>query len=150
MGKLDFVPQVLASLGVQVLFHKVRQKPGKPFWFGKAKNKKLIFALPGNPVSTQICAYRYVLPYLEKAVGLKQRKQTYAVLAQSFENKTGLTYFSPVKIFHQKRGKIEVQSVVTGGSGDYVSLAKADGFVELSHSKMIYPKGELVRFYGWR
>ena len=58
MGKFDYVPQVLNELNVKVLFHKVRQKPGKPFWFGKTKTGKPVFALPGNPVSTQICAYR--------------------------------------------------------------------------------------------
>jgi molybdopterin molybdotransferase len=50
-GKFDFIPEVLDELGVKKLFHEVKQRPGKPFWFGK-KGKKIIFAFPGNPVST--------------------------------------------------------------------------------------------------
>jgi len=50
-GKFDFIPEVLEDLGVKKLFHHVKQKPGKPFWFGK-KGHKTIFAFPGNPVST--------------------------------------------------------------------------------------------------
>ena len=50
-GKFDFIPEVLDSLGVEKLFHRVKQRPGKPFWFGK-KEDKTVFAFPGNPVST--------------------------------------------------------------------------------------------------
>ena len=71
MGEFDYVPKVLGQLGIKQSFHKVSQKPGKPFWFGTTKSGKAIFALPGNPVSTQICAYRYVIPYLKKASGLE-------------------------------------------------------------------------------
>src|SRR5262249_39137400 len=53
-GRADFVPQVLADLGVEALFHTVRLKPGKPVLFGRSK-QTLVFGLPGNPVSSLIC-----------------------------------------------------------------------------------------------
>src|SRR6185295_933934 len=67
-GKFDHVPQALESLGVKKLFHHVSQKPGKPFWFG-ASQRQTVFALPGNPVSTYLCYYRFIRPWLMKSFG---------------------------------------------------------------------------------
>jgi molybdopterin molybdotransferase len=69
MGKFDFVPSVLEQLGVEHVFHKIEQRPGRPMWFGISRDGKPVFALPGNPVSTLVCLYRYVLPALRKALG---------------------------------------------------------------------------------
>lgn len=52
-GVLDLVPQTLASLGAQEVFHKLKLKPGKPLWFGTL-GRTLVFGFPGNPVSTLI------------------------------------------------------------------------------------------------
>lgn len=69
MGKFDFIPQCLADLKVKEIFHKVRQRPGKPFWFGVRDDKTTVFGLPGNPVSSLICLHRYILPTLSRAMG---------------------------------------------------------------------------------
>ena len=74
MGKFDYIPQALEELSVNKLFHKVQQRPGKPFWFGAHANGVLVFALPGNPVSTFMCLYRYVLPWLKASIGLPPGK----------------------------------------------------------------------------
>ncbi len=71
MGQFDFVPAVLAELGARLVFHKIRQRPGKPLWFGISARGKPIFALPGNPVSTLVCATRYIVPALHTAAGLR-------------------------------------------------------------------------------
>jgi molybdopterin molybdotransferase len=68
VGDYDFVGKALQQLGVQELFYKVKQKPGKPLFFGK-KEEKLIFALPGNPAAALSCYYIYVLTALEKFSG---------------------------------------------------------------------------------
>ncbi len=62
MGKADHIPDVLENLGVEVVFHKVSQRPGKPMWFGVSAQGKAVFALPGNPVSTLACCRQYVIP----------------------------------------------------------------------------------------
>ena len=54
MGDADFVPEILASEGVEKLFHKVMVKPGKPLWFGRLPSGGVAFGLPGNPVSSQV------------------------------------------------------------------------------------------------
>lgn len=68
VGDYDFVGKALAELGVEQIFYKVKQKPGKPFYFGKKQNK-LIFALPGNPAAALSCFYIYVYPTLKRISG---------------------------------------------------------------------------------
>lgn len=112
-GKFDFVPEALSQLGVEKLFHKVSQRPGKPFWFGiksrKTKNEKrktVVFALPGNPVSTFMCAYRYVVPFIQKSLGIEP-PNIYARLTSNFSFKPALTYFLQVKLVKILRGYLK-------------------------------------------
>jgi molybdopterin molybdotransferase len=67
-GKFDLVPGILENLGVTAHFHKVRMKPGKPLLFG-TKRDKLVFGLPGNPVSAFVCFELFVKPALRKLAG---------------------------------------------------------------------------------
>ena len=136
MGEFDYVPKVLTQLGIKQSFHKVSQKPGKPFWFGMAKNSKPVFALPGNPVSTQICAYRYVVPYLKKASGLEVKQEFIPVLDR-VNIQSDLTHFLPVA-----QGRL----ITISGSGDFASLAMADGFIEYES----YKEQNLWPYFSWR
>jgi molybdopterin molybdotransferase len=70
VGDYDFVKEALLSNGVEELFYKINQKPGKPLFFGK-KDKTIVFALPGNPASTLTSFYIYVLPALKKRMGFE-------------------------------------------------------------------------------
>ena len=149
MGKFDFVPQVLSALNVKVLFHKVKQRPGKPFWFGKNAEGKLVFALPGNPTSTLICFYRYVLPHLIKTLGVSNQPQEFAILAKEVQIKTTFTYFLPVNIHPTHDGRLMVEPVYLNGSGDYARLARSDGFVELEESTHTFSKETIVPLYRW-
>jgi len=149
MGKFDYVPEVLKRLGVEVLFHKVKQRPGRPFWFGVAKSGKPIFALPGNPVSTQVGMVRYVLPYIGKAEGEKQIGEQTAVLEEDIEVDTAFTCFYPVKVEHYFDGRILARAVKPKNSGDFVSLARSDGFVELPAETYQFSKGTTALFYRW-
>ena len=149
MGKLDFVPRVLEELGVTILFHKVQQRPGGPLLFGKTSDGKPVFGLPGNPVSTQMCFYRYILPYLNKAVGLPPCPEHYVVLSEPVEVKTVSTHFLPVTIRSTKDGRLNAAPVSPQNSGDFVSLAKSDGFIELPAATFQFRKGSAHRFHGW-
>ncbi len=68
VGEYDYVGSSLAEIGVETLFYKIRQRPGKPLFFGR-KVDALVFGLPGNPASTLVCFYEYVLPTLRLMVG---------------------------------------------------------------------------------
>jgi len=146
-GKFDFVPEILTELECKVLFHKVKQRPGKPFWFGVSSEDKPVFALPGNPVSTQVGTYRYVIPYLNRACGVK-KTQEMAVLDQDLTIDTPLTNFLPVQIKSEEKG-LSAVPVIPNGSGDFVSLAQTDGFIELKPETFKFPKGTPAPLTRW-
>ena len=68
VGDYDFVGKALEAIEAETVFYKVKQKPGKPLLFAK-KQEKLFFALPGNPASSLVCYYEYVLPAIRKMSG---------------------------------------------------------------------------------
>ena len=93
VGDYDFVLKATDECGVEKLFHKVKQRPGKPLYFGKKVNK-LVFGLPGNPSSVLTCFYQYVVPAFQKMS--KRRNQLSVVqapLSTSFQKVAGLTHF---------------------------------------------------------
>lgn len=145
-GKFDFLPDVLKELGVQKLFHKVAQKPGKPFWFGSTKNCN-VFAFPGNPVSTFLNCLLYFYPWYNKSVGIQQEKQ-YAILAENVVFKPELTYFLQVTVVNEN-GKLIAKPIQNNGSGDFVNLVDANAFIILpSHKNEFFvgEKYEIINF----
>jgi molybdopterin molybdotransferase len=140
-GKFDFIPEVLDELGVKKLFHEVKQRPGKPFWFGK-KNNKVIFAFPGNPVSTFVNCVKYFYPWHYKSVGLNFENKHQAILSEDFYFKPELTYFLQVKL-NQVEGKLWATPISGKGSGDLANLAEADAFLELPDNRSNFTKGEV-------
>ena len=93
VGEYDFVTKAADACGIQQIFHKVKQKPGKPLLFG-TKSKQLVFGLPGNPSSVLSCFYNYALPAL-KALSCKQDsvKTLQAELSTDYKKTAGLTHF---------------------------------------------------------
>lgn len=146
-GKFDFIPEVLKSLGIEKLFHQVSQKPGKPFWFGKSTDK-VVFALPGNPVSTFLCFYKYVKPWMLSNMQVDV-KQSQAVLSTDVEFKPALTYFLQVST-HYDHGKLVATPVPGGGSGDFANLKKVNGFLELPAAQNVFKAGYEFDFYTFR
>lgn len=147
-GKFDYLPAALEQAGVRKLFHKVQQRPGKPFWFGIHPGGARVFALPGNPVSTFMCTLRYVIPWLHASLGLPVRAQ-YAVLDRDLPFKPELTYFPPVRLSYQPDGCCIASPVPGHGSGDLANLTDADAFMELPCGKNIYLAGEKYRIWKW-
>lgn len=68
MGDLDLLPNAALRNGWKQVFHKVRVKPGKPLFLGRNDNR-LLFGLPGNPLSTLVSALMFVAPALRKLAG---------------------------------------------------------------------------------
>lgn len=149
VGKADFVPQVLADLGVKVIFHKVGQRPGKPMWFGKGPDGQLVFALPGNPVSALVCCRQYVVEALIKASGEGPRPPEFAALASSVSFKPALTCFQPVKLLSNAAGQVLAMPVKTNTSGDFAALSATDGYVTLPKDDTEFPTGTAVILSRW-
>lgn len=148
MGRFDYVPQVLAELGVRVVFHKVAQRPGKPLWFGVGQAGQTVYALPGNPVSTLVCLARYAFAGLETSLGTVRRPPEPIALAEPFEVKPALALFLPVRIAFESGGRQAVLKP-TRGSGDFTSLIGTDGFVELPPGPVTVAAGTPIALYSW-
>ncbi len=148
-GKFDFVPKALENQGVKKLFHKVSQRPGKPFWFGKSANGTVVFALPGNPVSTFMCLNRYFKKWLDASQGLENQQLT-AELTEDFTFKPELSFFLQVKLSYAPTGKILATPVEGHGSGDLANLVEADAFLELPLERSLFKKGEVFKVFVYR
>ncbi|WP_196891944.1 molybdopterin molybdotransferase MoeA [Aureivirga marina] len=147
-GKFDFIPEILDTLGVQKLFHKVQQRPGKPFWFGKKENKT-VFAFPGNPVSTYVNCIKYFYPWFEKSVFGQEKTLDTAILSEDFSFKPSLTYFLQVKLENQN-GETFAIPEKGNGSGDLANLVNADAFIELSNEITEFKKGMIFPILKYR
>ena len=93
--------------------------------------------------------YRYVFPFLSRAAGLKTAAEKYAVLGEDVDISTALTYFLPVRLISSRDGRMTALPVFLSGSGDYASLARSDGFIELPEGAGRFPKAGVHRFYPW-
>ncbi len=149
-GDYDFVRPALLNNGVQQLFYKVKQKPGKPLFAGyylTADNtKKPVFALPGNPAAAISCMLRYVKPCILQRKGLQNAWSDFKMLplANSFSKISGLTLFAKVKPAGNKVW-------ITGGQESFNLLPFSDccGMAELPENAETFSEGTLVKTYFW-
>ncbi len=147
-GKFDFIPDVLEALGVKKLFHRIRQKPGKPFWLGRKENS-FVFALPGNPISSFMCLHRYFKPWYFRGMGLDMQPIRVR-LAEDFEFKKDLTYFLQVSIHTDGSGQIWATPNRGNGSGDLANLMSSQGFIELPSRQNKFNRGETYPYHPFK
>lgn len=140
-GKLDFLPEALESLGIQKLFHRVAQRPGKPFWFGR-KDNLTVFAFPGNPASTFMCAMRYFVPWMKASMQMTKTEH-FAVLEEPFTFKPHLQYFLQCRTETRSDGRNYALPIPGKGSGDLANLVDADSFLELPAERTNFEAGEV-------
>jgi molybdopterin molybdotransferase len=122
VGDYDYVADALKGIEVESIFYTVRQKPGKPLFFGK-KGEKAVFALPGNPASTLSCFYVYVKRYLERVQGIEV-KDLELTLEAPIENRFGRALFVKAK-----RSGGSVTPIDEFNSATLMSFAKADALI---------------------
>ncbi|MDG1136187.1 MAG: molybdopterin molybdotransferase MoeA [Gammaproteobacteria bacterium] len=107
-GKADFVPSVLLDMGAEILFHKVWIRPGKPILMAKLPDGKILFGLPGNPVSVAV-GFRF---FVNNAIRLMQgqAKENYLVAVNQLEFKKSrkFCFFAKAKTTVNDQGKLEV------------------------------------------
>lgn len=146
-GKYDFLPKALDELGVEKLFHRIQQRPGKPFWFGRKGDCK-VFAFPGNPVSSFMCANRYLRPWLQECLQKNISRPQFAMLMEEIHFKPDLTYFLEVELRSNLKGVLEAHPVKGNGSGDLANLVDAHAFIQLPQGRNTYSAGEV--YPVWR
>jgi len=140
VGDYDFVKKALEALEVDELFYKVRQRPGKPLYFGK-KEKCFVFALPGNPASTLSCFYVYVLPLIARLKGSQSEGllRMEVPLAHDFSSKEARALFLKASVQNKVVNILEHQH-----SSMLVSFAKANALVYLPEKEVRLKKGAHV------
>jgi len=148
-GKFDYLPKIFDQLGVKKLFHKIRQRPGKPFWFGKSPEGSVVFALPGNPVSSFMCTQIYIRYWLIKSLQLEENP-IYARLSGDVTFNKELTLFVECNSHINADGILEAQPVFGNGSGDFANLVDGDGFLKLPADRNEFAKGEVFPFFPYR
>jgi len=114
-GDADYVPEILQSLGVTKLFHKVAIKPGKPFWCGQMPNGGMVFALPGNPFSTLVTFKLFIETFLSESLKQSISKTLNLPFSGKRIRKSGLDEFFPAKIIGEPS---KIEQVDINGSGD--------------------------------
>ena len=158
MGRHDYVPQVLKEEGVEIIFHKVAIKPGKPVLFGRL-DKQLIFGLPGNPVSSFVTFELFVRPTIRRWMGLENPflPEVRACIEVPFKNRSGRTFYAPGLAASTGGGAV-VSPVTTKGSADLVAFSRANclvvlparcGEIEAGKSVKILLLADLIQRGSW-
>ncbi|MBX7071882.1 MAG: molybdopterin molybdotransferase MoeA [Pirellulales bacterium] len=146
-GVLDLVPQVLAELGVEQVFHKIKLKPGKPLWFGVRRGRRpcLVFGLPGNPVSSLVCFQLFVRPAMASLAGQQGHGLTRvrARLASGFQHRGDRPTYHPA-VFDSAGEAPTIEPLRWQGSADLFGLSLANALAHFPAGDRHYAAGESI------
>jgi molybdopterin molybdotransferase len=142
-GKYDIVEQVLADLGANFFFTRVKIQPGQPLVFG-AIGEKFFFGLPGNPASTMMTFELFARAAVERLSGCEDAPLPLlrAKLTRDFRHRTGLTRFLPARL-SDDGGTVE--PLGWQGSGDIPALARANAFLVAEADRESWKEGDDIR-----
>jgi molybdopterin molybdotransferase len=142
VGDFDFTAQACCEAGIEKLFHCVKQKPGKPLFFGK-RDAVLMFGLPGNPASVLTCFYQYVVPAIEIMTGTYGHvREITAGFSGSYAKKQGFTHFL--------KGKLSENMVMPSTAQESYrlsSFALADCLIRVEENTLSLTTGDRVTVY---
>lgn len=142
VGDYDFVVEAAKRCNVQTHFHKLKQRPGKPLFFGK-KEQKLVFGLPGNPSSVLTCFYMYVLPAIMKISGKSSTLSIKQVpIKEDYYKQPGLTHF--LKGYYDGEG---VKALGAQESYRMRSFAEANCLIEIDEQVASCEAGTIVNIH---
>ena len=143
-GEYDLVEEVLARFDVGLLFTRVAVKPGAPLVFGR-RGDKLVFGLPGNPVSAQVTFDLFVRAALLRMQGaaVVSRPTVQVELAAAVKNRSGRQAYSPARVAFEG-GRLVARPVPSQGSADLAAHARANALVILEATQLQAEAGERV------
>jgi molybdopterin molybdotransferase len=150
MGKYDLVEKILLEAGAEFYFDAVAIRPGRPAVFGVCKDK-LVFGLPGNPVSATVTFELFVTPAIDVLSGAAPRPVALfrAKLTHDLNEKPGLAHFLPAKMEFTDDGAT-VEALRWQGSGDVVALVDANCFIVVGTIQEHVRVGEWVDVFPRR
>jgi len=141
VGDYDYVATACFNQGVQEQFHGVKQRPGKPLFFG-TKEDKLVFGLPGNPASVFSCYHQYVLPAIHCLSGTTASVPFKAKLKEPFEKKALLTFF--LKGYY---GNGTANILSAQASFQLSAFVQANCWIELEETATHFEKNQEVKVH---
>ncbi len=147
MGDRDLVREVLEQLGVEIVFWRVKVKPGKALAFGRMK-ERLVFALPGNPVSAMLTFEEFVAPALLKMMGHWQTVKPLfpAVLQSELKKKAGQTHLVRVRLEYSG-GKYLAWSAGKQDTGLLKTMLQANALAVLPEDRETFAAGEEIQVH---
>jgi molybdopterin molybdotransferase len=142
VGDYDFVPKILKNLGVEILFHGLKAKPGKHLLFGRFENH-FVYGMPGNPVSSYVQFELLVKPFLNKLMGLTETPRfLYCPLEEDFHRKLSDEIIFVPMAFTSDGKALPIEY---HGSAHIHSYTKAHGIMEIPAGISELKKGAIVR-----
>lgn len=142
-GDADYVPEILKDLGVEILFHQVAIKPGKPILCGKINGGAMVFALPGNPFSCLVTFKIFVDTYLRTCLSLAPRPVFKLPADFNRKKRTGFDEFFPVTI---KGPQPTLELTALNGSGDIRLGTFSNALAIQAANQMEIAKGEEIYY----
>ncbi|MDC0396053.1 molybdopterin molybdotransferase MoeA [Candidatus Pelagibacter sp.] len=148
-GKHDFVPTVIKKFSLSSFFKGVAIRPGKPVLFAKFKRtEKVIFGLPGNPISSAACFRFFVYPYLLNVLGIKPEKPFKAKLKKNYLKNKKIIRFLKAKLTSTDDGILEVQVIKGQESYKIKSFVESNVWGLFKDGQSTFKKGELIDCYS--
>jgi len=145
VGHHDFVRPTLKSLGIEMRFWRVALRPGHPFAFGTGKDGLLVFALPGNPVSSMVCCQQFIVPSVRKMLGADRlfRTTVTATLTEDIKDRLGRIHFMRSHLEKTEDG-FSVRLTGSQGSGILMSMVEASCMIIMPAENDKLPAGSTV------
>jgi len=144
-GKHDFVPLVVKKFDLSNFFKGVLIRPGKPILFAKFKNvEKVIFGLPGNPISSSACFRFFVYPYVLNILGAMNEKPFKARLKNNYSKSKRVIRFLKAKLTSTNDGKLEIQVLKGQESYRIKSFVESNVWGLFKDGQSNFKKGELI------
>ncbi|TKB97604.1 molybdopterin molybdotransferase MoeA [Pedobacter cryophilus] len=140
-GDADYVPEILAKIGIEKLFHKVAIKPGKPVWCGKLSNQLMVFALPGNPFSCMVTFKLFVELYIKASTRYKKEEMLQLPIDFLRSKNSNLDEFFPVE------ASSTLKAISINGSGDIRLGNLANALAMQSAAQKKLEKGTMVSYF---
>lgn len=148
MGRYDFVPDALRSLGATLHFHKVRIRPGKPLLFATLPGGQLFFGLPGNPVSSAVGLRFFVEPALRAMTGLAPERPLRVPLAAPYRKRHALRFHLKGRLAVDAEGRLQAQVLQGQESFRIAPMAQGNAWVVIDEAAQDLPEGALVDVVG--
>ncbi len=144
VGDHDFVTRILRDLGMETLFWRVNMKPGKPLVFGRWRGK-MVFGLPGNPISCVVCFLEFIAPFLQKVTGEQDPRtnRIHARLTQPISKQEPRLQLLTARL-DETQGILQVAPIPQQGSGMLNSLAQANALIVMPEDTMQLEAGLVV------